>query len=160
MSLSEGGRIEQRAVVETPLPSFLARRRLKRVRNIADLQLLARKRLPRAVFDFIDGGSEDELTLRNNQEASKRIRFAPKTLVDVSNVKTSIELLGQPSALPIIIGPTGASGFVWPNGDMALARAGGDAGIPFSLSTSASVSIEEIGAFAPGRRWFQCYIFK
>jgi len=160
MSLSEGGRIEQRSVVETPLPSFFAKRRLKRARNIADLRLLAKNRLPRAVFDFIDGGAEDELTLRDNQEAFRRVRLAPKALVDVSNVKTSIELLGRPSNLPIIIGPTGASGFVWPNGDLALARAAADAGIPFSLSTSASVSIEEIATLAPGRRWFQCYIFK
>jgi (S)-mandelate dehydrogenase len=160
MSLTEGGRIEQRSVVETPLPSFLAERRLKRARSIADLRRLAERRLPRAIFDFVDGGAEDEMTLRDNQEAFRRVRLAPKALVDVSNVKTDIQLLGQPSKLPVIIGPTGASGFVWPNGDLALARAAANAGIPFSLSTSATVSIEEIAALAPGRRWFQCYIFK
>jgi (S)-mandelate dehydrogenase len=160
MSLVEGARLEHRTAVETPLPSGLAKRRLVRARNIADLRRLAQRRLPRAVFDFIDGGSEDEVTLRENQDAFRRLRFAPKTLVDVSSVNTRIDLLGQASSLPIIIGPTGASGFVWPNGDLALARTAARAGIPFALSTSASVSIEEIAAAVEGRRWFQCYIFK
>jgi (S)-mandelate dehydrogenase len=160
MSLVEGVRLERRSVVESPLPSRLATRRLARARNIADLRRLAQQRLPRAIFDFIDGGSEDEVTLRENQDAFRRVRFAPKTLVDVSNVNTKIDLLGQTADLPVIVGPTGASGFVWPNGDLALARAAAKAGIPFALSTSASVSIEEITTMSPGRRWFQCYVFK
>jgi (S)-mandelate dehydrogenase len=160
MSLVEGARLVHRPVVETPAPSARTTRRLVRARNIADLRLLARRRLPRAIFDFIDGGSEDEVTLRENQDAFRRVRFAPKTLVDVSSITTKIELLGQTSQLPIIVGPTGASGFVWPNGDLALAHAAAKSGIPFALSTSASVSIEEIAAATQGRRWFQCYIFK
>ncbi|MCU1340426.1 MAG: lldA [Bryobacterales bacterium] len=160
MSLVEGGRLERRLVVKSPLPSRLTTRRLARARNIADLRRLAQQRLPRAIFDFIDGGSEDEVTLRENQDAFRRVRFSPKTLVDVSNVNTKIDLLGQTADLPVIVGPTGASGFVWPNGDLALARAAAKAGIPFALSTSASVSIEEIAAMSAGRRWFQCYIFK
>jgi (S)-mandelate dehydrogenase len=160
MSLVDGARLEHRTDVETPVPSKPTIRRLGRARNIADLRLLAQRRLPRAIFDFIDGGSEDELTLRENQDAFRRVRFAPKTLVDVASINTKIDLLGQASNLPIIVGPTGASGFVWPNGDLALARAAAKAGIPFTLSTSASVSIEEIAAAAQSRRWFQCYIFK
>jgi (S)-mandelate dehydrogenase len=160
MSLVEGGRLEQRSVVEVPQPSGLVQRRLARARNIADLRQLAQRRLPRGVFDFIDGGSEDEVTLRETQLAFGRVRFAPKALVDVTNVNTKIDLLGKPADLPFMIGPTGASGFVWPNGDLALARAADKAGIPFALSTSASVSIEEIAAMSAGRRWFQCYIFK
>lgn len=160
MSLVEGARLEHRTVVETPVPSGPATRRLERARNIADLRRLAQRRLPRGIFDFIDGGSEDEVTLRENQDAFRRVRFAPRTLVNVASVNTKIDVLGQVSNLPIIVGPTGASGFVWPNGDLALARAAAKAGIPFTLSTSASVSIEEIAASVQSRRWFQCYIFK
>jgi (S)-mandelate dehydrogenase len=146
--------------VIVPSASVLARWRLSRARNVADLRLLARRRLPRAIFDFIDGGAEDEHTLWENCEAFRRVRLAPRALVDVSQVDTTTELLGSKIDMPLIIGPTGAVGFAWPCGDLALARVASAARIPFVLSTSASVSIEAVAERVEGRLWFQCYIFK
>jgi (S)-mandelate dehydrogenase len=132
--------------------------RLARAFSIEDLRGLARKRLPRAVFDFFDGGAEDEGTLRDNREAFGRVRLLPKVLVDVSSIDTGTTLLGGPSALPIAIGPTGAVGFGWRGGDIAIARAAAAFRIPYSLSTTATASIEGIAREAPGRLWFQCYM--
>ena len=86
--------------------------RVARAYSIEDLRALARKRLPRAVFDFFDGGAEDEGTLRDNRAAFERVRLLPKVLVDVSNVDTRTSILGGESSLPIAIAPTGAVGFV------------------------------------------------
>ena len=132
--------------------------RIARAYSIEDLRGLARKRLPRAVFDFFDGGSEDEGTLRDNRAAFQRVRLFPKVLVDVSKVDTRTTLLGMASNLPIAIAPTGAVGFGWRGGDVAIARAAAAFGIPYALSTSATASIERIASEAPGNLWFQAYI--
>src|SRR5688572_23348687 len=128
--------------------------------NIAELRQMAKRRLPRAVFDFIDGGAEDERTLRDNCEAFGRVRFAPKQMVDVSSVDTSTTILGGPSKLPMAIAPTGAVGLAWRGGDIAIAKAAAAMGIPYSLSMSATASIEAIAREAPGRLWFQAYFLK
>jgi (S)-mandelate dehydrogenase len=128
--------------------------------NIEELRLAAKRRLPRAVFDFIDGGAEDELTLRGNREAFSKVKFLRKVLVDVSSIDTGTSILGAQSKLPIVIAPTGAVGFGWRGGDVAVARAAAAFGIPFTLSTSATASIERIATEAPGRHWFQAYFFK
>ena len=133
---------------------------LARAWSIADLRRLARRRLPRAVFDFIDGGAENEVTLRDNCAAFERVRLLPKVLVDVANVDTSTTILGGPSKLPICVSPTGAVGFGRPGGDIAIARAAAAFGIPYTLSTTATASIERIAEEAPGRLWFQAYILK
>ncbi len=133
-------------------------RRTARAFSIEDLRGLARRRLPRAVFDFFDGGSEDEATLRDNRAAYQRVRLMPKVLVDVSKVDTRTTLLGASSSLPIAIAPTGAVGFGWRGGDVAIARAAAAFGIPYALSTSATASIERIASEAGGCLWFQCYI--
>src|SRR5574339_622922 len=78
--------------------------------NIEDLRAIARRRLPRFVFMYVDGGAEDEVTLRGNLDAFARLRFRPRTLVDVSARDLSTRLLGKPSALPIVVGPTGLNG--------------------------------------------------
>jgi (S)-mandelate dehydrogenase len=132
--------------------------RVARAYSIEDLRGLARKRLPRAVFDFFDGGAEDESTLRDNRAAYTRVRLMPKVLVDVSQVDTRTALLGAESRLPIAIAPTGAVGFGWRGGDVAIAHAAASFGIPYSLSTSATASIERIAGEAPGRLWFQAYM--
>jgi (S)-mandelate dehydrogenase len=134
--------------------------RLLRAWNIEDLRQLARKRLPRAVFEFFDGGAEDETTLRGNRAAFERVRLAPKTLIDVSRVDASTTLLGGPSKLPIAVGPTGGVGFAWRFGDVGIARAAAAAGIPYTLSTMATSSIERVRREAGGRLWFQAYVFK
>lgn len=128
--------------------------------SIEDLRLAAKRRLPRAVFDFFDGGAEDELTLRDNEAAYKRARLVPRALVDVSRVDTSIDLLGQRAELPLAIAPVGAVGFGWRGGDIAIARAAVAAGIPYTLSSSATASIEQIADAAPGRLWFQAYVLR
>jgi (S)-mandelate dehydrogenase len=128
--------------------------------NIEGLRLAAQRRLPRAVFDFIDGGAESESTLRENRAAFERARLQRKVLVGVSQVSTETSILGKTSRLPIAIAPTGAVGFGWRGGDVAVAKAAADFGIPFSLSTSATASIERIAEEAPGRHWFQAYFFK
>ncbi|MBB1628023.1 alpha-hydroxy acid oxidase [Achromobacter sp. UMC71] len=128
--------------------------------SIERLRLAARARLPRPIFDFYDGGAEDEITLRENVGAFQRLRLAPRVLRDVSQVDMTAPLVGATAALPCAIGPTGAVGFGWRGGDVALARAAAQAGIPYALSTSATASIEEIADQAPGRLWFQAYILQ
>jgi (S)-mandelate dehydrogenase len=128
--------------------------------SIERLREAARARLPAPVFDFFDGGAEDEITLRDNVEAFRRVRLVPRVLRDVSRVDLGAQLLGGPAQLPLAIGPTGAVGFGWRGGDVALARAAARYGLPYTLSTSATASIEEIADHAPGRLWFQAYILQ
>lgn len=128
--------------------------------SIEDLRRAARRRLPRAIFDFFDGGAEDELTLRDNEAAYKRVRLVPRVLTDVSAIDTSTSLLGQRAELPLAIAPTGAVGFGWRGGDLAIARAAVAAGIPYTLSSAATASIEQVARAAPGRLWFQAYILR
>lgn len=125
---------------------------------IADLRALARRRLPRAVFDFYDGGAEDERTLAANAQAFERWRFAPRVLVDVAGASSACMLLGAPAGMPAAIAPTGAAGFGRREADLALARAAAALGIPYTLSSSATTSIETIATGAPGRHWFQAYV--
>ncbi|HLG52736.1 MAG TPA: alpha-hydroxy acid oxidase [Steroidobacteraceae bacterium] len=127
--------------------------------NIEDLRAIARRRVPRFVFSYVDGGAEDEVTLRGNCEAFARLRFRPRTLVDVSRRDVSTRLLGAPAALPIVIGPTGLNGLSWRNGDMELARAAAAAGVPFAMSTVSMSLVEDIVRAAPGRLWLQAYVF-
>ncbi|HUK04460.1 MAG TPA: alpha-hydroxy acid oxidase, partial [Burkholderiales bacterium] len=128
--------------------------------SIEGLRQAAKRRLPRAVFDFIDGGAEDERTLRQNRAAFDKALLKRRVLVGVAQVSTETSILGKPARLPIAIAPTGAVGFGWRGGDVAVARAAAAFGIPFTLSTSATASIERIAAEAPGRHWFQAYFFK
>jgi (S)-mandelate dehydrogenase len=127
--------------------------------NINDLRVIARKRLPRFIFDYVDGGSEDEVTLRGNRNSFDRLRFRPRTLVGVSQRNPGTTILGMPSALPVIAGPIGLLGFVWRHGDLEMARASAAAGVPYGVSTVSMSSIEDIARVAGGRRWFQCYVF-
>lgn len=127
--------------------------------NIEDLRAIAQARLPRFVFTYVDGGAEDELTLRANREAFARLRFRPRTLVDVSARDVSTSLLGSPSALPVVVGPTGLNGLSWRDGDMELARAASRAGVPFAMSTVSMSLVEDIARAAPGRLWLQAYVF-
>ena len=127
--------------------------------NIEDLRAIAKKRLPRFVFTYVDGGAEDEITLRGNREAFARLRFRPRTLVDVSKRDLSTRLLGAPRALPIVVGPTALNGLSWRDGDMELARAASAAGVPFAMSTVSMSLVEDVAREAPGRLWLQAYVF-
>jgi len=127
--------------------------------NIEDLRGMARKRVPRFVFDFVDGGAEDEATLHANRRSFERLRFRPRTLVGVSQRSVGATILGAPSALPMVVAPVGLLGLVRRHGDLELARAAAASGIPFTLSTSSMDSLEDVARAAPGRLWFQCYVF-
>jgi (S)-mandelate dehydrogenase len=127
--------------------------------SIEDLRRIAKKRLPQAIFDFFDGGAEDEVTLRENRAAFERVRLLPKVLVNVAKVDTTARLFGEDSALPLAIGPTGGIGAGRPGADLALARAAKAFGIPYTLATPATASIEAIAEIG-GRRWFQLYVVR
>jgi isopentenyl diphosphate isomerase/L-lactate dehydrogenase-like FMN-dependent dehydrogenase len=133
---------------------------LEHAHSIEDLRRLARKRLPRGVFDFFDGGAEDETTLRANREGFERIRLRPRLLVDVQQPDLSTTIVGGPAAAPIVIAPTGAIGAGWPQADLAIARVAARLGIPYTLSTTATSSIEDIAEHAGGRLWFQLYVLR
>ncbi len=127
--------------------------------NIADLAALARRRLPRIIFDFMDGGAEDERTLRANGSAFERFCFKPRILTGNSERDLSINLFGEQLAAPYLIGPTGLNGIYWPDGDLALSRAASDAGIAFALSTASNNSLEQVARDSPGPKLFQLYPF-
>jgi (S)-mandelate dehydrogenase len=128
--------------------------------NIHDLRVAAQRRLPRAIFDFFDGGAEDEITLKANRSAFQRQRFLPRVLKDVSHIDTRTELFGESSSMPMAIAPTGAVGYGYAGGDVAIAKAAAATGIPYTLSTTATASIERIADASQGRLWFQAYILK
>lgn len=131
---------------------------ISRYYNIEDLRRGARGFLPRPIFDFFDGGAEDEITLQDNRAAYQRVRLLPHVLRDVTTPDTTCNLLGAPARLPMVIAPTGGIGMGRPGADIALARVAAADGIPFTLSTNATASIEEIAQKAPGRLWFQLYV--
>jgi L-lactate dehydrogenase (cytochrome) len=135
-------------------------RRLRTAATVADLRRLARRRLPRGVFDYIDGGAEDELSLRRNVEAFRRVEFCPRVLNDVDRVDISTTLLGRPMPLPLVLAPTGFTRIATSGGELDVARAAARAGIPYTLSTLATRSIEEVAAVSDGPKWFQVYVWK
>ena len=128
--------------------------------SIAGFRELAERRLPRFVFDFIDGGSGSETTLLENRSGLDRIRIVGSAPHDMSLCTQETRLFGRTAAMPVIIGPTGLAGAVRPRGDLALARAASSFGIPFVMSSAATVSMEELAATADGPKWFQLYIFR
>jgi isopentenyl diphosphate isomerase/L-lactate dehydrogenase-like FMN-dependent dehydrogenase len=136
-------------------------RQLERAQSIADLRLLARRRLPKAVFDFIDGGAADERTLRGNEAAFDDWFLVPRVAVDVSNRNLGRSFLGAASAMPIMLSPTGLAGFFRRNGEVLAAQAAAGSGLPFCLSTNSIASIEEVARAVPdGDRWFQLYFLR
>ncbi len=129
--------------------------------TIAELRRIARGRLPRAVFDFIDGAADDELTLCWNSSDFDRIAWLPRVLADVTSRDCGAVILGQPARLPLIVAPTGLAALTWAEADIHLARAAAAAGVPFTISTSSSVRMEMIRERAPDARlWFQVYAYK
>jgi L-lactate dehydrogenase (cytochrome) len=128
--------------------------------TIDDLRSASRRRLPRAVFDFIDGAAEDEVTLRRNRQAFERVALVPRVLVDVSQVDLATAVLGDRIAAPLILGPTGLCGMATSRGEIPAARAAIEAGITFTASCMSSVTLEEIAREAPGPHWFQLYVWR
>jgi len=135
--------------------------RLDDAQTIHDLRRIAQRRTPRAAFDYTDGAAEDEISLGRARQAFCDIEFHPTILRDVSNVRTSWQVLGGEVALPFAIAPTGFTRLMHTEGELAGARAAETAGIPFSLSTLGTASIEDVAAAAPnGRKWFQLYMWR
>ena len=137
-------------------------RRLRAAANVDDLRDMARRRLPAGVFDYIDGGAEDEVTLDRNVRAFRETTFRPRVLQGLDEMDTSTTLLGRPLAFPLVLAPTGFTRIADPAGELAVVRAAGRAGIPFTLSTMGTRSIDECAAVAgPGARlWFQVYAWR
>jgi L-lactate dehydrogenase (cytochrome) len=135
--------------------------RLERCASIGDIRELARRRVPRSVFDYTDGAAGSELTLRRSVEAYSRVEFTPRVLRDVSSVDLSVEMLGRRSALPFAMGPTGFTRMMHHVGEPAVAKVAGEAGIPYALSTLGTTSVESLAQAAPDtRRWFQLYVWR
>jgi L-lactate dehydrogenase (cytochrome) len=136
-------------------------RRLAGAASIPDLRLLARRRAPRAVFDYTDGGAGAELALRRSRQAYARVEFLPQALRDVSVVDTSTTVLGKPTPAPLIFAPTGFTRMMHTEGEPAVARVAARIGIPYALSTMGTTSIERLASEVPdGRRWFQLYLWR
>jgi L-lactate dehydrogenase (cytochrome) len=128
--------------------------------SIGDLRERARRRIPRAIFDYADGGSYEELTLRRNASDLDALTFRQRVMVDVSAVTLETTLLGVPASMPLAIAPTGLAGFFHADGEILGARAAAAFGIPFCLSTMSICSIEDVRAATPQPFWFQQYLMK
>lgn len=135
--------------------------RVAEAATIWDLRRLARRRAPRAVFDYVDGAAEAEISLRRSREAYARVEFLPRVLRDVSKVDTSTTILGRPASFPLALSPTGFTRMMHAAGEPAVARAAGTAGIPYALSTLGTTSAEDLAKAAPAaERWFQLYVWR
>jgi (S)-mandelate dehydrogenase len=127
--------------------------------NIFDLRDIALKRVPKGFFEFVDRGTEDEVALRNNREVFDRIRFRPRTFVDVSKRTQDTTLFGVKHKMPLVIAPTGVAGLLWHEGEIKLAKAARAAGIPFTLATGSITAMERVADEAGGELWFQLYLW-
>jgi (S)-mandelate dehydrogenase len=132
----------------------------RRALNIEDLRAIAKRRIPNFALEYVEGGAEDEATLRWNRTALESLRFIPNALVDNSARHQRITLLGRERASPLIIAPTGLNGMLRNRADVALARAAALAGIPFTLSTVSNMRLEEVAASAQGQLWMQLYVLR
>jgi L-lactate dehydrogenase (cytochrome) len=153
---------ELREVVRPRRPSGDAiARRLGRAATIGDLREIARRRVPRAVFDYTDGAAGAEISLRRSREAFERVEFRPRVLRDVSAVDPSTTLLGARAALPLVFAPTGFTRLMHTEGESAVGRVAERIGVPYALSTMGTTSVEALAGAAPGaRRWFQLYLWR
>ena len=145
----EAGRFPRRAFQRDPA----------RAESIDDLRAIAMRRLPRFSAEYLEGGAEQELTLRRNREAFDRHVFRPRVLRNVDNRDLGRTVFGRRMALPIAISPTGFNGMLWHEADLCLARAAAAAGIPFSQSTVSNIRVGDIGAVPGLRHWWQLYVF-
>jgi (S)-mandelate dehydrogenase len=135
-------------------------RDFSRAITIEDLRRIARRRLPNFDFEYVEGGAEDEVTLRRNRDVFERIAWLPRALVGAGPADLGTEIFGRAVNLPIIIAPTGFNGLLWKQGDIALARAAVAAGIPFTLSTASNCSVARLAATVQGNLWYQLYAYK
>jgi len=136
------------------------RRRLARCGDIADVRRLAKRQLPGGVFDYFDGAAETEWSMANNSAAFDHVHLEPQVLVDVSKVDMSTSVMGQRLAQPYAFAPTGFTRIACSAGELAAARVAAKHGIPYTLSTLGTRSIEEVAAVSNGPLWYQLYVWK
>jgi isopentenyl diphosphate isomerase/L-lactate dehydrogenase-like FMN-dependent dehydrogenase len=142
------------------LGMIFTRSSLPAINTVDDLRRLAERRVPRMVFDFVDGGADGEITLRANRDALDRVRFEPRFLRDVSGRDVSTTVLGQRVEVPFLLAPAGLATVVHPEGELAAARASGRAGTVFVVSTASGHPLEAIVDASSGPVWFQLYLWK
>jgi L-lactate dehydrogenase (cytochrome) len=135
-------------------------RRLAHAASVDDLRRLSKRRLPGGVFDYIDGAAEGEVTLAANREAFEAVMFKPRVLRGLSEVVPTSTLLGSELAFPLVLAPTGFTRIANPAGELAVAAAAEKAGLPYTLSTLSTRSIEEVRSVSEGRLWFQVYAWR
>jgi L-lactate dehydrogenase (cytochrome) len=152
---------EIRKFVSVQRPEWrLARRRLRRCFRVSDLRKLASRRVPIAVFDYVEGGADEELSISRNEAAFRQWEFIPTSPADVSSVDISTTILGRKLRAPLICSPTGYTRMMHSDGELAVARAAARAGIPYTLSTVASTSIEDVASSGHPDLWFQLYVWR
>ena len=128
--------------------------------TVDDFRAMARRRLPRMVWDFVDGGADGELAVAANRRALDDVLFSPRFMVDVANRNQTTKVFGDAVSIPLILSPSGLATLVNPEGELAVARAASDAGVIFAVSTASGYSLEDIAAVSTGRLWFQLYLWK
>lgn len=133
---------------------------MKRITCIEDLRQLAKRRVPQMFYDYVDGGSWTESTYRANEDALARVRLRQRVGRDVAERTTAATVLGQPSALPLALSPTGLAGMLYADGEIIAARAARTACVPFILSTMSICSIEDVARHVDGKFWFQLYVMR
>jgi L-lactate dehydrogenase (cytochrome) len=133
---------------------------VERAVNIADLRALAKKRLPRMIFDYIDGGADDELTLQRNSERLRAHELRFSVLRDITHIDTKRTIMGAPAKLPFFISPTAASRLFHHEGETAVAKAAHEAGMIYAMSTIGSTKVEHITPVHDGPKWYQVYVWK
>lgn len=134
---------------------------LSRCYNIDDLRSAARRRLPKWIFEFVDLGAEDNIAIRNNIEAFRRLKLRGRALVDMSGRNLGTSIFGAISTLPLAIAPTGAAGLCWYEGELELARAAASVGVPFTMAVGSTTPLERVAEEVPeGRRWLQVYLWE
>jgi L-lactate dehydrogenase (cytochrome) len=134
--------------------------RLERASTVEDVRRIARRRLPRMIMDFVDGGAEDELTMARNRHAFAALALEPRYLVDVERRDTAATVMGTDLATPLLVAPTGLMGLAHPDGELAVARGAAAVGAGYIVTTSSSRTLEAIAAAADGPRWLQVYLWK
>ncbi len=132
----------------------------QRAYSVAAMRDLARRRLPRAVFDFVDGGAEDEIVVGRNESAFDELSLLPQPMRGTSRRDQSVELFGKKLNGPVLIGPTGMTGMLWPRGEIEVARAAAAAGTVYTMSHGATVRMEDLARVAPGNLWMQVFAYK
>lgn len=150
-----------RELIQIEPPALRRDARLTRAATVWDLRRMGRRRTPRAVFDYVDGAAEAEISLHRSREAFRHIEFVPRVLRDVSKVDTTTTILGKPASMPLALSPTGFTRMMHSAGEPAVAAAAAAAGIPYSLSTLGTTSARDLVRAVPhAERWFQLYVWK